>query len=149
RIPRCSRLNKRGDIRTICICRWQIRGEGAEHAYVVQRSGERRAVGIGRGPYRIAELIDGGDRRRSGRRWDLKDIATLPVVEVSEDAISSARRQNSSIAVAARSRQQTVPEKEEKRLIFDNRSAQASCVLIQVCPGRNDGSGLSPVVHPG
>src|SRR5262249_7913899 len=144
RIPGCPRLDEPGDIRTIGICRRKSGWQRAEHAHVVKRSGERRVVRIDRGPHRIAELIDSSDRWRSGFCRNLENIAALPVVEVPEDAISSARREHGCIAIAACSRKQTVPEKEEECFVLDNRSANTSRVFIQIGPGRNDRCGLRP-----
>src|SRR5262249_22448722 len=101
RIPRCPGLDECGDVGTVWICCGQIGRQRAKYACIVKRSSEWRFVRIGRRSHRIAELIDAGDGRSSSQGCDLKNVSALPVVEVSEDSISCARRQHSRIAVAA------------------------------------------------
>src|SRR4030095_170774 len=71
------------------------------------------------------------------------------VVVIAKDAIASAGSQNRCIYERARLRQQTVPESEEKRFVFNDGTTEAERVLMKVAPWSGKRLSAHSLVRPG
>src|SRR5262249_35012976 len=110
----------------------------AKNADVLKCPGVRPAISKCRGWSRIAQGINNGSRRRSGGRRNCgrgcRRVAVVPIWKEAEDAITGAIGQHSCRRAVTNAYDLSVPQRKEKRLVFDDRPTITQRVLMLVIP---------------
>src|SRR5439155_9353913 len=143
RIPRPTSRYRFGTIRP----RRQIY-QRTEHAGISQRRIRRPARWTCRRRRRIALVIDNCDSRSGAAGHWLEHVAITPTIEITEDAVARAWREDGSVLVHARGREQAVPQRKEERFVLNDWTANARGVLIQVCPVTQGRLRLHAIICP-
>src|SRR5262245_27711422 len=114
RIPVRTRLHQCGKVRTVGVGCRQVRRQLPEDAAVMKLTGESAAIGVCCRTHRISVVIDYGDGRCGAENRALVDIAVVPIIEVTKNSVSCARRQHNSVHGLLLSGKNSVPEHKEK-----------------------------------